>query len=260
MHFLHRLAAIATVLAISGCASNVLVRDVSTDPISLLNDRFDQKHLSGEIRRRLEEAPISQRKYKKLTFAYEINVTKSDGRAEQWAEKEQVFNAGDGYSRGIAKYSRRGFPMDTQLFLSHASGILVLVQNIDMTKEVSEPMSETKEIIALPDLRTLGENATYTQEYVMGPVERIRGATTRKRVCRTGMKYEAQSIHSSLKGKAMDIDCDLYLNNTLSNKSKNAYLFDYDLSIKRTLERSSHVDSYELVDLEIEYLPSPGSP
>lgn len=236
--------ALLSLSTINACAP-LPVKDVFANKERHLADNFTTQQLSTNVQEKLASSYSTSGTFKTIKISFNVVFEYYDTKDQTPTVVVKYNNLGNGIIQKTLEYANNGIPYGMQYNLDFMGIMPLRSQNVDYIKKAPSLIIETKKVAQLTNnLLQTGENAEHIFEWSSK-------YNNFKLVCRTDKFFMASTLHPSLAGKAIDLKCDKYNDNTLIAKQKYTLLQQYGFALYMEHIGSKDKESYAITNVEI---------
>lgn len=238
--------------AMAACAP-ATVKEINANRSGYVEANFSQKQIPEGVARALNKNGTPVLNFKtariKMNAVYASRTSKEQTPTVTLALR----NLGDGYILRLEEYESNGIAYGSQYSISHGGVLKLRDQDIFYSRAYAGQLFEVKELTAYPgDVSNPGEHSTYLYEWQEGAHHQIANFTSMKMICSTGKFYEASSLFSELKGKAIDFNCERLVDGITRAKQKFALLMEFGIVILLEYQSAVNKNTHTIVGVEIQ--------
>lgn len=225
------------VATLSACAA-VDTKTIVSNSDAYLAGHFTPAQLSAPVRSQVEKGEPLPKLFDRIDYRTVADVDE-EGKVSQVTSASTYTDLGNGYIQNRTEYSRNGVPYRINLALTFAGLYRLKTQTTFVDRPNALQPIDTKDMSRFD--RALGRpqaGQSYTIETKTGLAPQIMNFADEKQVCVAGASVPATSLHASLSGAAVPIDCTVTgANDVVVGKSK--WMWVADLGVAFQTEHAS---------------------
>ncbi len=252
MHHKLRLAAVAASVALSGCAGNMKVQPMTTDPEGYSANTFSYAALPVATQALIKPPGADPYPFKRA-------VIKGSSFDKKKPEDKLVFETifindrDDGMLRQIGKNEANGLLVNRFFAAVYHGAVALGTQSAIPSRAMTAPPRYSRAGKAWGSLADVKENSEYRFEFREGTKDPLDTGRPWLRVCRTGAAYPASKLLPGLAGQAIEMTCvDANENAVTQREVVYGWLVDYKLALGVSSKTTGgvYVTEYESVQFQ----------
>ncbi|WP_169151528.1 hypothetical protein [Azoarcus sp. TTM-91] len=223
------------------------VKEVMSDQPAYLSKHFTIATLSPNLLKKLPADSI-QPAQKPLVLLAEVDYEGVDGKKETWQNKVTFTDLGQGIFQYVAEASSNDIPFKVNYGLNYRGLIDLRWQNVPLVRGMTDPLVEVKDIKRFDALPS-AENQEFTVEFLSGNEIRLANFIEARRSCKATRLLAAADIHKKLEGKALEMECQMFVENLLDSRGKWVFLQNYGIAIQTEEVATRRKAVFRVVDV-----------
>lgn len=235
-----------SLLILSACTSVVPVKDVALDKTGYLK-KFSTDTLRGEIVKKVPVGGASAIGFREVRFTGDVSRETTDGKKQASKVVLTLIKKENGLFQEMAEHSSNDIPYSLHYSIGYRGIMPLKWQHVNFGYVNTSMIYEVKNISDLPEL-PIEPGRVIEIGYVTGSEVQLVNLYTYNKTCKVGKAYPASQIHAKLEGQAIDIDCESFLNSSVSSRQKHAFLQSYGFAIKTEFKDSVNVERITITD------------
>lgn len=233
---------------LSACASVTHVKDVTADKFGYLDQKFSPNTLAPAISKSL---PLEEKSssFGQLKITTEVTSEQSDGKKESWKRITTFIDKGNGLVQRMGEARKNDIPYALNYSLTYKGIFELKSQDIPLRSTNAGTPYEVKQITKLDPIPS-GINKEFSIDAAIGTEPQIANYTSFKNLCKTTKSISASDIHAKIPGQALELECQVQVDNVVTSRSKWALLQTYGLAIPLESINISKKTSFRVVGVD----------
>ncbi|MBG6081925.1 hypothetical protein [Rubrivivax gelatinosus] len=241
----------ACVVVIAGCGT-VDTKTVVSNSDGYLATNFTAAQLSQPVRTIVEKGDVLPKLFERIDFVSSADIDE-EGKVSRISATNSFINLGNGYIQSRVEYARNGVPYRINLGLTYAGIYRLKSQTVFVDRSNAYQPLETKEMTRFD--RGLGKptaGQSYTVETKTGMAPQLVNFTEEKHVCTAGGAVPASTVHASLSGTAIPLDCTMTGQaGVVVGKAKFVWIADLGVAFQTEYTSSRTTAQYKVESVSI---------
>lgn len=248
-----RLCSVVCLLAIAACAPMTKVKDVTADKMGYMTKHFSSQSVNAEVVKAISGKAGIKEIYRELRVSYTLETTTVVGGGKILLDGMDIYHPLDGgYVQRLAELSANGIPVSLGYFLNYGL-VWLRMQSVPLQHGVANPMFAIKEISrfdAIPD--RVGQE--FSLSLSTGYAQVASTLVQSRWSCKTTKVGMASVMQPNLKGRAIDVSCEITNGNAGSVSGRNAWVFLEDYGVPITIESvtANGKNAYKITEIKLE--------
>jgi len=231
-----------------GCITVTNVKDVTADRGAYMATKFDPGTLSPVLAKKVPQ-DASGKGFGHLTITMEAKSEGSDGKTESWINTVTFVDAGHGFVQRMTESSNNDIPYNLAYSLTYKGIMDLRWQTVPLRGTVAGPLNEVKDTTRFDSLpETVGKE--FVVDYLIAPDYQIANFRAYQKSCKATRALEAGSLHAKLPGPALELECQILMNNVVQSRSKWVLIQQYGLAIQIENVDSSNKSTVRVADVK----------
>jgi hypothetical protein len=252
INFLAKALILTLVGSLAGCAT-VDTKTVFSNSDAYLANNFTPAQLAHSVRTLVEKGDQLPKQFSRIEYRSVANVDEG-GRVFQITSASTFINLGNGYIQNKTEFSNNGLPYRVNLELTFAGIYRLKTQTTLVDRPNALHPRETKDMLKFD--RGLGKpqpGQTYVVDVKTGNEPQLVNFSDEKHVCTAGQSVKAESVHTSLSGVAVPLECtSTGANGVIVGKNKLMWIADLGVAFQTEYTSSRTKSRLKLESVNIQ--------
>jgi hypothetical protein len=240
----------AALFVLAGC-SHVAVGDLLANREKVLHDTMSPANLSSEVRKAVEDTATGA-SFTKMVVIFDASIEEDGRQRERRSVVRTLVNASKGLVERQDEWSNNEVPYRIINSLTYGGFLPLRLQEALLARDTTELARGVIEVVRFtPGALHPVDGKTYGYELKWrwyGAPGRITSSYT----CRAGPSGPANVIHTSLKGEAVPLTCELKdEKGVLVERQDYAFLEDYGVAVDTGFASSNVKAKMKVIDVKI---------
>lgn len=249
---LSKAVALFAVASLAGCAA-VDTKTVVSDSETYMASNFTPAQLAQPVRTLVDKGEPLPRQFSRIEYRTIADLDE-EGKTSQATSTSIFINLGNGYIQNRTEYSRNGVPYRINLALTFGGIYRLKTQTTFVDRANALHPLDTKELsrfdraIARPQ-----PGNTYSIDAKTGSAPQLMNFVDEKHSCTAGQPVQATTLHASLSGSAIPMECTMTgANGVVVGKSKFLWVADLGVAFQTEYTSSRSNSRYTLQSVSIQ--------
>lgn len=238
--------------ALAGCAT-VDTKTIVSNSDAYLAENFTPAQLAQSVRALVETGEQLPKQFNRIEYRTIADLDE-EGKISQATSTSTLINLGNGYIQNKTEYSRNGVPYRINLALTFGGIYRLKSQTTFVDRPNPLNPLATKEMSKFD--RALGKpqaGQTYAIVAKTGSAPQLANFSDEKHVCIASQLVQAASIHPSLSGTAVPLECTITgTNGVVVAKSKLMWIADLGVAFQTEHSSARAISRYKLESVSIQ--------
>ncbi|MFG6446820.1 hypothetical protein ACG0Z6_01040 [Roseateles sp. BYS180W] len=244
--------ALSLVGVLAGCGT-VDTKTVVSNSDAYLASNFTPDQLAQPVRTLVEKGEQLPKQFNRIEYKTIADLDE-EGKIYQITSASTFINLGNGYIQNKTEYSRNGVPYRINLALTFAGIYRLKTQTTFVDRSNALYPLDTKEMSKFD--RGLGKpqaGQTYGIDAKTGNAPQLMNFSDEKHVCTASQAVQAASVHASLSGTAIPLECTMTgANGVVVGKTKLMWISDLGVAFQTEYTNSRTTSRYRLESVSIQ--------
>ena len=220
---------------------------------SHLATNFALGSLDKEKREKLESANNGRtRKTNKISINQKITTTRNNKSTSSIVRRSEYKDIGSGVVRELHQFYRNDIPYAKFFQLSYAGVFAIKSQSLTIARRI---VSQPTEILSIDNIDfnpgKYKKGSTHKIDYTAKVRFRSNKTTKNSVQCQNTNIIKASKIDKALSGKAIALECKVYVDNNVNVIKNYWYLGDYGISISNGSKSAKAIVEHKILSLNV---------
>jgi hypothetical protein len=241
---------LAGLTLMSGCSSVSPIQEVTADIPGYFGKKFAVPLLRESVVKKIPASLTPAVSMREMKVTMTADFENSDGKSEQ-AQITATYTPTDkGLIQRFQEYSANGIPYALFYSLTYQGLQDLRWQNAPLRSSVTSPLYEIKEIERMDAMPTqVGQ--TFNIRYQTGTEGQVANFRSFEKRCKVARSRPATTIDASLRGEALDVECEYLVNTLVDMRSNYVFLKDYGVSMLTENISSNRKAKYTITKVQV---------
>ncbi len=245
-------SALAAAALLAGCSSVSPIQDVTADIPGYLAKKFAAPLLRESVVKKLPASLTPAARMRDLKVSLNAEFENAEGKTEQAQIAATYTPTERGLIQRFQEYSANGIPYALFYSLTYQGLQDLRWQNAPLRSSVTSPLYEIKEIERMDAMPTqVGQ--TFNVRYQTGTDVQVANYRSFEKRCKVPRARPASTIDASLRGEALDVECEYLVNSLVDMRSNYVFLKEYGVTILLENISSNRKARYSITRVDVHH-------